>query len=298
MSTTTPLRNSSSRRDHSRVTATTGANRSARVVQLLGLVVVLVYLIPVYWMVSTSLKRSSDVFAVPPSLWPDPATTQAYQDAVLGNAAVLQGIRSSLIITVPTLTLTLALAVPAAYGLARLRTRITGAVLLLMLLAQMLPTISLALPLFGIFSEWGLVDTYTGLIIANTSLALPFAIIMLRPYMLAIPQDLIDAGLIDGCTGFRAFRSIGVPLVRPGLIMVATLTFVSTWGEFVFGLTLATSDDTQPITVVLNRFIAQFGTQWTNLMAVSTVIAAPIILAFILLQRYVVAGISDGAIKD
>lgn len=269
-----------------------------RAIQLVGLVVVLIYLVPVYWMVATSLKRSEDVFAVPPSLLPDPATTQAYRDAVVGNAAVLQGIQSSITITVPTLVLTLLLAVPAAYGLARLRTRTAGAVLLLMLAAQMLPTISLALPLFGIFSEWGLVDTYAGLVIANTSLALPFAVVMLRPYMLSIPQDLLDAGLIDGCTGFRAFRSIGVPLVRPGLIMVGTLTFVSTWGEFVFGLTLATSDDTQPVTVVLNRFIAQFGTQWTNLMAVSTVIALPIVVAFVVLQRYVVAGISDGAVKD
>ncbi|MGY4718656.1 carbohydrate ABC transporter permease [Naumannella huperziae] len=270
----------------------------ARVVQVVGLLVALVYLVPVYWMVATSLKRSEDVFAIPPALVPNPPTTQAYVDAVLDNEAVLQGIRSSIAITVPTLVLTLLLAVPAAYGLARFRLRAAGAVILLMLLAQMLPTISLALPMFAIFSEWGLVDSYAGLVIANTSLALPFAVIMLRPYMLGIPQDLIEAGMLDGCTGWRAFLQIGLPLVRPGLIMVATLTFVMTWGEFVFGLTLATSDATQPVTVVLNRFIAQFGTQWTNLMAVSTVIALPIVIGFIVLQRFVVAGISEGAIKD
>lgn len=256
------------------------------------------YLVPVYWMVATSLKQADDVFQIPPELVPSPPSGQAYRDSVLGNEAVFQGVLSSVIITVPTLLLTLLLAVPAAYGLARFRLRVSGAIMLLMLAAQMLPTISVALPLFAIYSDYGLVDTYTGLIIANTSLALPFAIVMLRPYMLGIPQDLMDAALLDGCTGFRAFTRIAVPLVRPGLVMVATLTFVTTWGEFVFGLTLATSDEKQPITVVLNRFIAQFGTQWTDLMAVATVIAIPIIVVFILLQRFVVAGVSEGAIKD
>lgn len=265
---------------------------------LAGLAIALIYLIPVYWMVATSLKEAGDVFNSPPDLVPSPPTLAAYREAVFGSSAVLQGIWSSTIITIPTLLLTLVLAVPAAYGLARFSLRVNGAVMLLMLAAQMLPTISLALPMFAIFSDYGLVDTYVGLIIANTSLALPFAVVMLRPYMLAIPQDLMDAGLLDGCTGFRAFWRIGLPLVQPGLVMVATLTFVMTWGEFVFGLTLAITDAIQPITVVLNRFVAQFGTQWTNLMAVSTVIAIPIIVIFVLLQKYVVAGISEGGIKD
>lgn len=269
-----------------------------RGLSLVGFVIAALYLVPVYWMIATSLKDSNDVFNSPPDLVPNPVTGQAYQDAVFGNEAVIQGIWSSVIITIPTLILTLVLAVPAAYGLARFSLKVNGAVMLLMLAAQMLPTISLALPMFAIFSDYGLVDTYTGLIIANTSLALPFAIVMLRPYMLNIPQDLMDAGLLDGCTGFRAFWRIGLPLVQPGLVMVATLTFVATWGEFVFGLTLATSDAIQPITVVLNRFVAQFGTQWTNLMAVSTVISIPIIVIFVVLQRYIVAGVSDGAIKD
>lgn len=272
-------------------------NRSVGL-SLAGLALALIYLIPVYWMVATSLKETGDVFNSPPDLVPSPPTLAAYRDAVFGSSAVLQGIWSSTIITIPTLLLTLVLAVPAAYGLARFSLRVNGVVMLLMLAAQMLPTISLALPMFAIFSDYGLVDTYAGLIIANTSLALPFAVVMLRPYMLAIPQDLMDAGLLDGCTGFRAFWRIGLPLVQPGLVMVATLTFVMTWGEFVFGLTLAITDAIQPITVVLNRFVAQFGTQWTNLMAVSTVIAIPIIVIFVLLQKYVVAGISEGGIKD
>lgn len=256
------------------------------------------YLIPVYWMVATSLKLPADVFNSPPDIIPSPATLQSYLDTVVTDPAIWEGLRSSTIITIPALVVTLALGAPAAYGLAKFPYRVTGAVLFLLLAAQMLPTISLALPLFAIFSQYGLVDTYTGLILANVSVTLPFAVVLLRPYMAAIPGDLLEAARLDGCTNFGAFRRIGLPLVRPGLIMVATLTFVMTWGEFVFGLTLATSEDKQPITVVLNRFIASFGTQWTNLMAVSTVIAIPIIVVFILLQKHVVAGLTEGGLKD
>lgn len=265
---------------------------------VIGLLIAMIYLIPIYWMVVTSLKEAGDVFASPPDLWPNPVSGQAYRATLVDDPAVLQGIRSSLIITIPTLVLTLLLGVPAAYGLARLRFRFTWLLLLLMLVAQMLPSVSVALPLFAIFSENGLVDTYPGLVIANLSVTLPFAIVLLRPYMLAIPGSLIEAARIDGCTSWQAFVRIGIPQVVPGLIMVSTLTFVTTWGEFVFGLTLATSDQLQPITVVLNRFVAQFGTRWADLMAVSTVVALPIIVLFVLLQRYVVAGISSGAVKD
>lgn len=265
---------------------------------LIALVIAMIYLIPIYWMVATSLKEAGDVFASPPAIVPDPVSGQAYRTTLLEDSSVLQGIRSSLIISIPTLLLTLALGVPAAYGLARLRFRFTSVLLFGMLAAQMLPTVSVALPLFAIFSENGLVDTYPGLVLANLSVTLPFAIVLLRPYMLAIPGSLIEAARIDGCTTWQAFVRIGLPQVTPGLIMVATLTFVTTWGEFVFGLTLATSDELQPITVVLNRFVAQFGTRWADLMAVSTVVALPIVVLFIVLQRYIVAGISEGGVKD
>ncbi|SFN62323.1 carbohydrate ABC transporter permease [Mycetocola miduiensis] len=272
--------------------------KKQRITTAVATLLTIAYLLPVYWMVATSLKSKSDIFNSPPDLVPSPLSFDAYAETVFGDGAVWQGILSSTIISVPTLILTMLLAIPAAYGLARFSLKLTGAIMLLMLGAQMLPSISLALPLFAIFSEYNLVDTYASLIIANIALALPFAIVILRPYMLNVPQELLDAARIDGCTTFGSFVRIALPLMRPGLIMAATLTFVSAWGEFVFGLTLATSDDMQPITVVLNRFVAQFGTQWGNLMAVSTIVAIPIILIFIFLQKYVVAGLSEGGVKD
>lgn len=256
------------------------------------------YLFPIYWMVITAFKSPRDVFAIPPHLVPQPPTFQGFRDAVVGNEAVFNGIINSLVIGSGSLILTLLLGTPAAYGLARLKLRFTGLVILIMLGAQMLPSINLALPMFAIFARIDLLDTYTALITANVALTLPFAIIIMRPYFLSVPSDLINAAVVDGCTPLGAFWRVVLPLVRPGVVVTAALTFLTAWGEFVFGLTLATSEDMQPITVVLNRFIAQFGTRWNELMAVSTVIAFPIVVIFLLAQRHIVAGLTAGATKE
>jgi multiple sugar transport system permease protein len=264
----------------------------------LGVLLTCVYLFPIYWMVITAFKRPADIFAIPPDLVPVSPTLQGFNDAVIGNEAVFQGIVNSLVIASGSLVITLALGAPAAYGLARLRLRFTGLIILMMLAAQMLPTINLALPMFAIFSRLRLVDTYFALIVANVSLTLPFAIIIMRPYFLSVPSELIEAAMIDGCSPFGAFRRIVLPLVRPGVVVTGALTFLTAWGEFVFGLTLATSDEMQPITVVLNRFIAQYGTRWNELMAVSTIIALPIVLTFLFAQRHLVEGLTAGATKE
>jgi multiple sugar transport system permease protein len=269
-----------------------------RLLSPLGVVLTCFYLFPIYWMVITAFKRPADMFAIPPDIVPVSPTLQGFNDAVIGNEAVFQGIVNSLVIGSGSLVITLALGAPAAYGLARLRLRFTGLIILVMLGAQMLPTINLALPMFAIFSRLRLVDTYFALIVANVSLTLPFAIIIMRPYFLSVPRELIEAAMIDGCSPFGAFRRIVLPLVRPGVVVTGALTFLTAWGEFVFGLTLATSDEMQPITVVLNRFIAQYGTRWNELMAVSTIIALPIVLTFLFAQRHLVEGLTAGATKE
>lgn len=263
-----------------------------------GLLIVIVYLFPVFWMISTSLKLPGDVFSIPPKIFPSPVAFDSYVESVIDSPPVIRALFNSLVIASGTLVLTLVLGTPAAFALARLRLRFTVIISLVLLLAQMLPTINLALPLFVIFTDIGLVDSYLGLILANTALALPFAIIILRPFFLSVPGELMDAGRVDGCTQFGVFRRIVLPLIRPGLITVGALAFVTAWGEFVFGLTLATSEELQPISVALNRFIGQYGTRWADLMAVATVAALPVIVIFAGLQRFIVGGLTAGATKD
>jgi multiple sugar transport system permease protein len=267
-------------------------------VSLLCAALVLIYLFPVYWMAATSLKAQRDIFAIPPKLIPWPPDFGAYEKAVVGNPDVVQGVINSTIIAIGTTLVTLVLAAPAGYGLARLRLRFTVAIAFALLVSQMLPSINLALPLFVIFARVGLVDSYPALIIANATATVPFAIIILRPFFLTVPGEIVEASRVDGSTRFGAFWRVALPLAGPGLITVAAVTFLTAWGEFVFGLTLATSDEMQPITVVLSRFITQFGTRWNELMAVSTVVAIPIILFFVFLQRYIVGGMTAGAMKE
>jgi len=265
---------------------------------LLGLLILLVYLFPAYWMVATSLKSNSAIFAIPPQLVPIPPVLNPWIDAVFTNPALLRAVINSVIISLGTVVLTLALATPAAYALARLRLRFTALVVIVLLVSQLLPPIILAVPLFVIFSRMGLIDSYPALILANTILALPFAIIVLRPFFLTVPGELEDAAKVDGCTQLGAFLRVVLPLVRPGLVTAGTFAFLFAWGEFIFGLSLTTSEQMQPVTVALNKFIGQYGTDWNDLMAVSTAIALPIVVVFASLQRFIVGGLTAGASKE
>jgi multiple sugar transport system permease protein len=265
---------------------------------LIGSVIVLIFLFPVLWMISTSLKTQPDIFATPPKLIPEPIVGTAYVDAVFENDVVIEAVRNSAIISLGTMLLTLVLAAPAAYALARLRLKGSSLVMLLLLVTQLLPAIVMAGPLFVVFSRIDLINSYPALIIADATITLPFAVIILRPYFLAIPRELESAAMVDGSTTFGAFFRIVLPLVQPGLLAVGAFSFLFAWGEFLFAISLNTNEDVQPITVALNRFIGQYGTQWNNLMAVSTTVAVPIIVVFAVMQRYIVGGLTAGAAKE
>lgn len=265
---------------------------------LVGILIVTVFLFPVYWMVSTSLKESPAIFATPPSLVPVPPTLEAYRDAVFGDPVVLRSMLNSVVVSLGTMVLTVLLAAPAAYALARLNLPGGPLVLLLLLITQLLPSIVMAGPLFVIFSRLGLVNSYQALILADTTITLPFAVIILRPFFLSVPKDLESAALVDGATRWRSFVQVTLPLVRPGLVTVAAFSFLFAWGEFVFALSLNTNEGIQPVTVALNKLIGQYGTQWNSLMAISTAVAVPIVAVFAGLQKFIVGGLTSGATKE
>lgn len=272
--------------------------RQRRWLALGGLAATIVYLIPVYWMLNTSFKEAGDIFAVPPDLVPLPPTVASYANAVFSDADIARGLLNSAIIAIGTTVVTLLIALPAAYGLARLRIPFLPVILLLFLIVQMVPSVNLALPMFVLFSSVGLVNSYVGLIIANCALAIPLAVTILRPYYLSVPTEVVEAAKIDGCNEFTAFWRVALPMSRPGIVTVTVISFLGAWGEFVFGLALATDDAIQPITVVLSEITNAYGVRWNDLMAVSAVIALPVIATFIFLQRYVVAGLTEGATKS
>lgn len=263
-----------------------------------GVFITMVYLFPIYWMITTSIKPVTELFQNPPHLFPHELTFSAYIDNLIKNQDMLGYIGNSFIIAVGTMIVTLLLAAPAAYALARQNIRGKGIILILLLAIQMLPGIMMAMPLFIMFSKIGLINSYTSLIVANTTHALPFAILVLRPYYLSIPGGLEDAASIDGCNKFTAFWRVILPLVKPGLLTVGAFCFLFGWGDFLFALTLTTEDSIRPLTMGLYKFIGEYGTEWNNLMAVATIAAVPIIFIFITLQRYIISGVTSGSMKD
>jgi multiple sugar transport system permease protein len=265
---------------------------------VIGTVIVAVLLFPVYWMLLTSARTEADAAKVPPALLPTDLDFTAYSRAVLHNEAVTNAIVNSIVISTGTMLLTLLLAVPAAYVLARRHVRGVSLALLILLITQLLPGIAVATPLFVIFKRLELLNSYLGVILADATITVPFAILVLRPFFLRIPRDLEAAALVDGCRPLGAFVRIVLPISRAGIVTVAALSFLLAWGEFLFALSLTTSNDIQPLTVALATFSSSTGTPWNQVMAVATVVAIPIVVAFVALQRYIVGGLTVGGIKE
>lgn len=271
----------------------------------IAIVITAIYIFPVYWMFSTSLKPPDQIIQNPPVFFPSQPQFSSYE-VILGlptqipMQTTINGARflvNSFIIALSTTFLTLLMAIPGAYGLARTKIKGRTAYLLFLLTAQMLPSVLIVIPLFVLFKPLGLINSYLGVIIADTALALPFAIIIMRTSFLQIPLDLEEAGLIDGCSRFQALWRIVVPLIRSGVIAVAMFSFLTAWGEFVFALSFLQNVDLQPVSVGIFSFIGMYTTQWGSLMAFSVMIALPALVAFLLLQRHFISGLTTGAVK-
>ncbi|MCB0910130.1 MAG: carbohydrate ABC transporter permease [Propionibacteriaceae bacterium] len=259
---------------------------------------VMAYLFPIYWMVATSLKGPGDLLAIPPKVFPWPFDLAAWQQNLTGGGMMLRSILNSTVVALGTTALSFVLGVAAAYGLAQLRGRLSRVLVFFTLAAQLIPGIILAGPFFLALARIGLLDSYVGLILANTTFTLPFAIMVMRPFFLGVPRELPEAALTDGCNQVQALLRIVIPVVRPGLITVGIFNFLSAWGEFQFAYTLTSSETMATATVFINSFQGQYGIQYNALMAASTAVSIPIIIAIVLLQKYVSEGLAAGSVKD
>jgi multiple sugar transport system permease protein len=264
---------------------------------VVSLVIVLIFLFPFYWMLITSIKPPSETVTSPPIFIPRNPTLDAYY-AVFAKWSMAKYLLNSFIIAFPTMVITIALGVLAAYGLARFQIKGLRIFLLVLLGSMLLPDVSLVLPLFIIFSRIGLLDKFPGVILADVMLQLPFVILILRPYFSKIPKSLEEAARIDGCSFMGAMLRIVLPLALPGIITAAILTFLFTWGEFVFALTFLSRNELQPITVGIYNTIGQYGIRYNLLMASSMVAIVPVVLIFIFFQKYIRGGLIVGGLKD
>lgn len=271
---------------------------------LIGLIATAIYLMPLFWMVSTSLKPSSEIFHTPPVLFPSHPQIESYRSALglptnrpeLYITGALY-FKNSFIIAFSTMLLTLILAIPAAYALSRFNFRGKIVFMLFLLVAQMLPAVLLVIPLFVLFKMVGLYNTYFSVILADTALALPFAIIILRTSFIQIPDALEEAGMIDGGTRLQVLWHIILPLIRASLVAVGVFSFLTAWGEFVFALSFLAKPQLQPISIGVFQFIGMYKTQWDTMMAFSTLVAIPAVIALLFLQRQFISGLTSGSVK-
>lgn len=264
----------------------------------LSILMLFLFLFPIYWMVVTAVRPSAEILAYPPRLLPSTLDWTIWNRRIFNNPSILRYFINSAIVGFGTTFLTLTLATPAAYALAHLTFHGKSLLILISLSSLMFPAIMLATPLFVIFSRLGLIDNYVGLIIANTALALPFAIVVLRPFFLTLPNQLVEAAKIDGCTAWGAFLKIMLPLAKPGVVTAGVFTFLFGWNDLVFALSLTNNDSYRPVTAGLWAFIGANITQWNGVMALSTLAMLPPLIIFLLSQRYVISGLTAGGIKQ
>jgi multiple sugar transport system permease protein len=270
----------------------------------LGAILTIIYIFPLYWMFSTSIKSPEEILHVPPIMVPEHPQIESYRQ-VLGLSTDRQPltinainlIMNSMIISTYTTVLTLLLAVPGAYALARFRIRGRSILLVCLLVAQMLPSVLLVIPLFVLFRPLGLTNQYSGVILADAALALPMAIIILRASFLQIPVDVEEAALIDGGSRVQVLLYIILPLIRAGLVAVGVFAFLTAWGEFVFALSFLQTPELHPVSIGVYQFIGMYTTQWDSMMAFSSLIALPALVAFLFLQKYFIRGMTAGAVN-
>jgi multiple sugar transport system permease protein len=260
---------------------------------LLGFFLVFV-LIPLYWMLNTSVKPSDDYLAIPPVWWPDEPTLLHYE-AALFKYRGLEGLINSIIVSSAATVLSALLGSLMAYSLARYNTG--GQHLSFWVLSQrFLPPIAIVLPVFLIYRNIGIYDTHIGLILAYTVFTLPVSVWMMYAYFRQMPRSLEEAALVDGCTRWRAFWTVAVPLAAPGIVAAAVFAFIACWTEFFFAL-LLTSRYAFTLPTVFRSFIGFQGAQYGEAAALAIVSLVPSIFLGVLAQRHLVRGLTLGAVR-
>ena len=193
--------------------------------------------------------------------------------------------------------LSLLIAVPAAHALANFRFRVTGLVTLVLLVTQTIPGIVLGISFFKIFADIHLLNSYPGLIIADSTYCVPFDILVIRAFMISLPHELLEAAYVDGATLLGSLVRIVLPLSRPAILAAALFSFLFSWGDFLFALTLNTSGNVIPISLSIYQYLGQYTSQWPDLMAAAIFAAIPSAILLVLVQRGIRGGIATAGLK-
>jgi ABC-type glycerol-3-phosphate transport system permease component len=257
---------------------------------------VLVVILPAVWLVLSSLKTNRNLFRIPPQIIPAPFTLRNYQEALAGSNFPRYMLNSLFLGTSSTVICVIFSAL-AAYAFTYLHFRGRGLMLGIVVGTQFFPAATLLLPLYRLWVELRLFDTYTALIATYVAISLSLCTWLLIGFFETVPSEVIDAATIDGCTRFGTLWRIILPISRPGILACGAYVFIGIWQEFLLAVTFISSPNLRTVTVGLYSFITEHRVQWNLLIAASVAISIPTIILFGLLQRYLVEGIAAGALK-
>jgi N,N'-diacetylchitobiose transport system permease protein len=269
---------------------------SGLVLNLVGLLAFAVMIFPIYWMIATAFKPGRDILRLDPKWVPAPFTLANFADA-MARANFWNSVRSSLIVVLTVVVISLLLAFLAAVGVARFGFRGRRAFVVMILVVQMVPLTALVIPIYLLLNGLNLTDTLAGVIATYLAVILPFMVWTLRGFVANIPVELEESAMIDGCTRFGAFMRIVFPLTAPGLVATAIFAFIQAWNEYIVAYVLLSDPTHQTLTVWLASFTTNHGTDWGPLMAGATLTSVPVVIFFLIVQRHVTAGLTAGAVK-
>jgi N,N'-diacetylchitobiose transport system permease protein len=262
-----------------------------------GLLVLAILVFPVYWMVSTAFKPDDQINTEQPTWLPLRPTLDHFTDA-MDRPYFWDGVKNSLIIVCVAVVLSMVLAFLAAVALAKFRFTGRKLFIVLMIGIQMLPQAGMIIPLYVVLARYHQVNALTGVIVTYMTFVLPFSVWTLRGFLLGIPRELEEAAMVDGSTRLGAFVRILLPLVAPGLVATSVFAFITSWNEYIFARILLSDQAKQTATVWLSYFYGTSRhTDWGGLMAGSTLIAIPVVIFFLLVQRKIAFGLTAGAVK-
>lgn len=257
---------------------------------------VLFALFPIYWLVKIAVTPDRSIYTEGTQFWPTSFTLDNFV-SVLFLTDFLVYFKNSLIVSLGTALVTTCVATAAGYAFSRFAFRGKTVIIALMLVTQMFPLLMIIAPIYKIMAGLKLLDSLTGLIIVYSAFNVPFATFLMQSFFDGIPKDLEEAAMIDGCTRFEALRKVIFPLTLPGLAATLGFIFTAAWSELLFALMLINSNDNMTFPVGLKTFVSKFAVDWGQMMAAGTLALIPSCLFFILIQRFLVQGLTAGAVK-
>lgn len=268
------------------------------VLTYLGLAVGLVFAgFPILWMFFSSLKSNTEIFALPPKLLPDIYTLKAYL-AIFNDPVKIRFFINSYIVAGVVTLLTLFVAIITAYGFSRYTFRFKNTLSIFIISTQTVPPITLLIPYFGMVVAFGIFDTYFALILTYLVFTLPYAILLMTGYLNTLPKELDEAVLVDGGSSWTALWRVIVPVSIPGIVATAVYTFLLAWNEFLFALTLTKSMDLRTVPIGIQLLMGQHAFEWNEMMAMSVLGSMPLLVLYLVAQRYFLAGMTSGSVKS